>query len=482
MHALAPFLCLTFSLYFVIRDCRRRRSVSAAVWVPTILLLILASRPVSVWVHGGRGFEGELGNETATSSLDQFFYLSILVASLLIATIRGIRWNRVLLANSAIILFYAYFGASVIWSGDPSGSIKRLVKDFGLLFVLGVIHSEKDPLQAMRAIYIRCALILVPLSVAAVKYFPEYSRDYSIGGRPMVTGLSMQKNSLGEVMMLLLLFLTWDYFETRRESPGRQAWWRIPWELLLVFVMCLWLLRLSESKTALLCTFVGIFLIWRGGVFASKMANRAVFVGVLSLPFLLFTSQQFSSVIAPMIEAMGRDMTFTGRTNIWQHITLNTVNPVIGAGYWNFWGGPGGVAISTAMNTIVPNAHNGYLDIYLDGGFIGLALLLLVLTVYGNRIVRKLDSTRDANRYLRFRLTMLAVLIIYNLSESTFARMGPMWFTGLLMIVDVPGSRALARVKQLIETQKGAKVAQYPGVALARSKNQPSVLNPHIGQ
>ena len=46
-------LCLLFTGWFVMRDCIRRRTVSAAVWIPTALLLILGSRPLSLWLSGG---------------------------------------------------------------------------------------------------------------------------------------------------------------------------------------------------------------------------------------------------------------------------------------------------------------------------------------------------------------------------------------------------------------------------------------------
>jgi O-antigen ligase len=136
-----------------------------------------------------------------------------------------------------------------------------------------------------------------------------------------------------------------------------------------------------------------------------------------------------------LIKALGRDMTFTGRANIWAEVTPATVNPIVGAGYWNFWGGPGGFKISQAMQTVVPNAHCGYVDIYLDGGIIGLILLFLVLVTSGVRIIGYLGSHRDETRYFRVRLAFLVVAIIYNLAESTFARMGAIWFTTLLMIM-----------------------------------------------
>jgi O-antigen ligase len=204
---------------------------------------------------------------------------------------------------------------------------------------------------------------------------------------------------------------------------------------------------MSKSKTALLCLLIGVVLMVRKGPLASKGMSHAILACALSLPFLLFFSRQFASVIAPVVESLGRNMTFTGRADIWDHITLSTVNPLIGSGYWSFWGGPGGFAISQAMKTTVPNAHDGYLDIYIDGGLLGLALLFLMLAACGLRIVNRLGlKKRFANRYAFFRFAFLIVVICYNLSESQFARMSMIWFTTLLMLVEFPQKPRAARV------------------------------------
>jgi exopolysaccharide production protein ExoQ len=227
---------------------------------------------------------------------------------------------------------------------------------------------------------------------------------------------------------------------------------RIPWDLAILLVIGGWLLHLSQSKTALLCTSVGVFLIWRSGRLLSQSINRAVLAGTLSLPFLVFFSQQFSSVIAPLVEALGRSMTFTGRADIWEHITLKTVNPLIGAGYWNFWGGPGGYSVNQAMNSVIPNAHNGYVDLYLDGGIIGLIMLFFMLVTCGRQIMKHFRTGRDLNRYQRIRFAVLIAVIIYNLSESTFARIGPIWFTALLMLVDFPVKKVGLRKSKRVAT------------------------------
>jgi O-antigen ligase len=376
-----------------------------------------------------------MGNEVAGSALDMLFFMLVLAASFAVASSRGFNWSKLFGSNPVILLFYLFFFVSTLWSSDPSGSIKRIVKDFGLLFVVALIYSEKDPLLSIRAIYYRCAAVLIPLSVVLVKFFPWFSRTYSLAGVPTVTGVTTQKNSLGEIVLLLTVVLVWDALEMMRQGT-KIRWKKLPWDRALLIVFGLWLLRESDSKTSMLCVMVGTFLIVRSGKLMTRTANRIALIAGLSLPYMLFFSQQFSSVIAPLVESVGRNMTFTGRTDIWAHVNAHTVNPLIGAGYWNFWGGPGGFAISQAMHTPIPNAHCGYLDIFIDGGMIGLGLLFTMLIVSGNRIIGHIVREGDEDRFLRVRLAILVIAMIYNLSESTFARMMPMWFSTILMLVE----------------------------------------------
>jgi O-antigen ligase len=446
----------------IIRDCIRRRGVSWMIWIPTILAMILASRPPSRWLQGRAVSLGiENANDLQTSTADQTFFLIILGCAFAVAVFRRAQWSKVIANNLPLMMFYLYFAISIMWSSDPMGSTKRIVKDFGLLFAAGVVFTEKDPLQALRSIFVRSGYLLIPLSVIFIKYYPNFGRAYSGSGEMMFTGVTTQKNSLGEMVLILSLFLVWDYLEARRALKVVR-FFRVPWELLFLLVMGLWLLRLSQSKTSLFCTAVSMLLLVRGKPFMSKAISRFVLVGSLLLPFFVFFSQRFSDVISPMLHAIGRDTTFTGRTEIWSHITWDTVNPFIGAGYWNFWGGPGGLAFNEAIHEVIPNAHDGYVDIYLDGGLVGLALLFFFLFFYGWRISRRISNTKDENRFQRMKFAVLIAVIIFNLSESTYARIGLIWFTTLLMICEFPIKAALAQPIKRLNAVRQRRFQQMP--------------------
>ena len=138
----------------------------------------------------------------------------------------------------------------------------------------------------------------------------------------MLSGVTRQKNSLGELVFVLCIFIFWDFVELRK-SRGRFRI-RDRWDHILLFGMGLLLLHQSQSKTSLLCLGIGCALSLRGAKPASPIVSRIAFWGALSTPFLLFFTQEFGDVIAPLVKAMGRDMTFTGRANIWHQVTAQT--------------------------------------------------------------------------------------------------------------------------------------------------------------
>jgi len=390
-------------------------------------MLIQGSRPVSDWLAGG-GYDGP---RTSNNPIDQLFFLVVYGGGLIIASRRGVNWGKVFVSNLPLVLLYVYFLSGVTWSDDPMGSAVRIVKDFAMIFIVGQIYSEKEPLQAIRAVFIRSACVLFPLSITFNHYFPNFSREYNPNGGMLLSGVTGQKNSLGEIIFLFSIFILWDYLELS-QAKRRKGFRIVCWDHLLLVGIGIFLLIQSQSKTALICLSIGAAMALRKGIFAKTPVSVTAYGAILSTPFLLFCSREFADVIEPVINALGRDMTFTGRTNIWDHITLETVNPWIGVGYWNFWQGPRGKAISVAINWSIPTAHCGYLDIYLDGGILGLSALFIVLAVYGWRL---------SHSKSRFRIVGLAVLstaVIYNLSESSFLRIGPLWFAVMLTMVEFP--------------------------------------------
>ena len=440
-----------FIAVLLVRDSRRRPSVSTATWIPTAMLFVLFSRtPMFSWLGSPDDAAlppGQIGN-----LLDQSFFSIMIMASLVITISRRVNWRSFFRQNKALIVFYAFFFMSIGWSQDPTNSLIRVIKDGGCtVVVLCVILSEKNPLEALRAVYVRCACILIPLSAILVR-FSSLGKAYAHDGGVVYGGACQTKNELGEMLLISIMFLVWDFMERRSESRSKRMWRGFSADQAFLVLVGLWLLNLSQSKTSLVTLIIGLSLILRTGKLDLRPVSRFIFAGAISYPVLALTGQ---TLFGPLLGMLGRDATFTGRANIWEQINWNTVNPIVGAGFWNFWGGPGGRAIEAAMQTGIPNAHDGYLDIYLDGGFVGVAILACLLIVRGYKLIQRLPR----ETFARVQFAFLTVAIIHNVTESSFARLSGMWFTIILALLDFPEARKVNQTK-LSKTDRGrAKLA-----------------------
>src|SRR5438034_7531770 len=158
---------LIFAFWLIRRDTARRAGISGALWIPTLWVGILASRPLSAWV----GFGG--GTDTLEGSpLDRLFFFGFIFAAFIIVSRRQINWSDVFSRNWPVFLFYAYLLITVLWAESSVVSFKRWFKDFGNIIVLLVILTEVNPQEAFRAIFVRCAYVLLPLSLIFFRCFP----------------------------------------------------------------------------------------------------------------------------------------------------------------------------------------------------------------------------------------------------------------------------------------------------------------------
>jgi exopolysaccharide production protein ExoQ len=142
-----------------------------------------------------------------------------------------------------------------------------------------------------------------------------------------------------------------------------------------------------------------------------------------------------------LVEGLGRESTLTGRTAIW-HAALHLVrNPLFGAGYESFWIGPRLRQVIKDIDQGVNQAHNGYLEIYLNLGWMGIALLAgLIVTGYR----RIFPAVRRQVQAGSLRLAYFIVAIAYNFTEGGFKMMHPVWIV-FLLIIAVPRPTASKR-------------------------------------
>ena len=464
---------LVFAAYVVwlfFNETRRREGVSWSLWAVVLWVTMLGSRSISTWFdYSGDATIAQRYDEG--SLLERTVYFSLIVYLLVVLMHRGVRWREVMVSNVWLLLFFFYWGLSVLWADAPFISVKRWVKDAGNVVMVLVVLTEARPLEAMKAVFVRAACLLLPLSVLFIRFFPDLGRTYHVWtGEMMYTGITTHKNSLGALALVSLMFLVWDYCSRPPHSKTSPSALRLMWDFLSpahqlmtvqatapagrargtwflrlgelsLITMALWLLVKSASATAIGCFSIGLLLFaglsWRALRIHVRWIQCLVAIAALTVWASGKTQVLMNYLV---VDVFGRDPTLTTRTDVWPLLIAKVEHPFFGAGFNGFWTGER-LAETYAQLQII-QAHNGYLETYLNGGWIALGLLFMVL----------LSALRHANRRLTYggelaplAFAFIAVIAANNLTEASFNKTSPLWFAFLMVVVRYPGHSTESR-------------------------------------
>jgi hypothetical protein len=435
VQKLALFIFIAFILWLFARDIKRRPGLSPALWIVFVWVVIIGSRAVSTWFEVGR----EVANANAYDQgnpLERNVYFILLVSGVITLFRRGFRLESLLKNNRWLAAFFIYWLVSVLWADLPFVAFKRWVKDTGNLVMVLVILTESNPIEAAKAVFVRCACLLIPLSVLFIRYYPDLGRDYHMG-EMMFTGVATHKNTLGGLVMVGGLFLAWDLI-ARFQNEKRIRWIHFLPDFILV-AMAVWLLVKSHSATSLACAVIGLAVL-----LGFRMPSVRARIGRLELyaiagGILYWALNSMFDVTRFVVEdLLGRDMSLTTRTEVWPVLLSQADSPLFGSGFMSFWSGERLTNLLEQYSII--QAHNGYLEVYLNGGWIAILLLLALLFAASQSIKRDLLQGSD---FAIVRFMLLVIAIIHNFTEASISKGGLIWFVLLLAVARYPKADSL---------------------------------------
>lgn len=431
---LALFLFGAFIVWLFIRDRKLRPMTSGGLWLTLIWIVIIGTKPVSYW-FGAEIESEEAFNYLEGSPLDRNVFLLLIVTGIAVLARRNIRWKELFAENRWLFALFLYCLVSTLWSDYPFVSFKRWTKDAGNLIMVLILLTEKEPVDAAKAVLARFLYLAVPLSVLVIKYFPDIGRYYNnytwtVG----FSGITANKNSLGSVLLLCGLFLVWELSGMRSVKGGTGNTLDMLVEVALLLMTC-WLFLIAESSTALVCFILGAGILYFMCLPLIKRQVRNLGTWTLAGAFLVMTLFSFPDITKAVIGMMGRDTTLTGRTELWSSLLGMQVNPLLGFGYQSFWLGARLELLWENFNFHPVQAHNGYLETYLNIGVIGLFLLIGVLLSAGVKLKREMLA---GSNYAVFRFSVLFVVILYNWTEAMFNGLNVIWILLLISALTYP--------------------------------------------
>jgi O-antigen ligase len=422
-------------LFWLDRD--RNVRTSKALWLPVVWLLIAGSRSVSSWLQMA---PAKLPEEYLTGSpLDRAFYTGVLVFGLIVLFGRQKTVLRFLRANWPIALFVLCCAVSIIWSDFPGVALKRWIKSLGDYTMILIVLTDPDPLGAIKRVFARAGFLLMPLSVLLIKYYPDLGRAYPVHweGTTYYVGVATDKNMLGMACLVFGLGSWWRFLqEFRREKGERRRGPLIAHGV--VVAMTIWLFWVANSITPLAC-----FVMASGLIVATSspwVARKRVVVHVLVFGVLSFCfCVLFLDLGSFLLTALGRNPTLTGRTDLWANLIELRASPMLGAGFESFWLGPRLDKLWKIYWWQPNEAHNGYLEVYLNLGWVGIVLFAGTVLAGYRSIISMLKTDPDGGR---LRLAFFVVGLAYNMTESAIRTTDLMWLAFLMALIGVPKARA----------------------------------------
>jgi O-antigen ligase len=349
--------------------------------------------------------------------LIQVILSAIYLISLFLIILRWRRFIYVAKTNILLLLLTGLALVSALWSSDPIFTLHRGVALVGTT-IFGIYlasrYSLKEQLQLLAWAFGIAALLSLLFVIIPPHYGITTKGGYAGTGR----GIYYSKNALGLVMALssivfLLLAL----------SKSKYKWFN--W---LAFGLSFCLLLLSTAKGPLLTLITVIVLLPIYKALRWHYSLRIPFlISVVSLSGVVGTL--FLSNAETIFGALGKDITLTGRTQLWYLLfDLGLQHPWLGYGYSSFWRGWDGPSakVWSLLFWQPRHSHNGILQLWLDLGLVGVLLFTLSFIQASVKAVAWVRSTKTMEYF--WSLIFLAFMLLNNVTESPIlAATSTMW-------------------------------------------------------
>jgi O-antigen ligase len=342
----------------------------------------------------------------------RFNMLSYGIVLLLVLGTRQLRrFFYVLVQDPLILMLLGLSLFSFFWSASPDFTANESKVVLRATLLGAYLATRYTPRQII--IFFAWALgIAAVLSFIYAQLNPAYAVT-NTNGQISWRGIYTHKQYFGRTMALAAITFWWCALER----------WRYRWVGYIGVVATIAMVFLSESRSSLVVLAAALLFVPLSGVFQKSYKLRTV----LLFTFLLF----FSSVILLffgnyeflLIDVLGKDLDLNGRMPIWTAaIQKGTEHLWFGHGFAGFWTSPEAWEVirgtwAAKVNTSRFHAHNGFIDLFLDLGLVGLGLMVLSFVLLLTRITKLMGLMEGKEAFW-----MLQYLVVFFLTNLTIVR------------------------------------------------------------
>lgn len=435
--SLATILTYILILTLFVRDFRRNSGNSIALWLPVIWVIIIGSRFPSQWLQLGN--PAAVANVADGSPMDAAFFGLMIVVAFAVLVRRKAFSVQLWQQNIWLVALLIFGLVSIVWSEFPFIALKRWIKTLGHPLMAMIVLTDPDPIKSLRTVMKRAAFVLLPLSVLFVKYLPQFGRGFDPWtGVGYFSGVMLTKNDMGYVCMVLGLFFFWTLLSRKQTIDISQRRYETLLSTFLLVIIA-YLLALAESATSMATLAIGVVtLIGLGSPFVSRKHLGAYLV-VFGL--VLVSVESSFDVYSKIVTMLGRDPTLTDRTEVWADAIALQSRSLTGMGFESFWLGSRLDWMSAKWWWQPSQAHNGYIEMYLNLGVIGLILFLAMIVSTFRKAAAGLTKESEFE-FSRLRLAFLIAILAHNYTEATFKGVHLLWTIFYLIAIEIPKRKA----------------------------------------
>lgn len=430
---LNPVIIITLLMVMIVYlalifESLSKSKVAQKLDTPLMLVSMIGMFPIIfppfVLAHPQRYTVGNLGfiGGIITISI-QFLYLFLIKK----ICFQNLIQNTIILLNDPfLVVLMGMAIASGLWSQTPEITFRSSLA-FVIVAFLAAQFSQRCSLNNIEKL-LRYSLTLTAIPSLFVTLFLSPLRPF---GDPW-GGIFPSSKSFASLMALnASLWLI--------QSLNKSKFFSIP---TLATFLSTALVILTNSKSQLVTLFILFYLIAVFKLVKLFKPKQSVVIIVFSIILSIFLYLSINATIDVILASLGKDMTLTGRTGIWSQIIEEIFNHPIGYsynGFWQPWRGSADPAANIGSGLGLgeyrpPHSHNGFYEIGLQLGYIGLFIFLMSFIKTFLSLIWKLNFT---NEVTAFAPTLIIIyLFMANLSETEYLGLiGPNYACFLYIIL-----------------------------------------------
>jgi exopolysaccharide production protein ExoQ len=351
----------------------------------------------------------------------QLLVYSVICFFLFADACRIVRWLGAMRWAAALALLTI---ASSAWSQFPLYTLRRSIP-FALAGFFGLCMAIRFPVRRQLHILWLAMLLTASGTIVFAVLFPSLGLDATAGHSSDWQGVFTSKNACGRIMVLAtaatLCLPRWSLSKA------------------LSLVLFLFVAAMSGSRGAWVIGGL-VLLVYAALWIAAHAGNRSRVLLMLTALAVIISSAGFGVTHTfELARLLGRDATLSGRTEIWKQVWPFVVErPVLGWGYGGFFRGIHGEAfrVSVAMRFLIFHAHNGFLELWLELGGVGVAIFAGSYLRAWRKLWPRLRSGQI--KRVMWMLFVLVLVALYDLDEnSLLIYNGIFWVIYVSALVDI---------------------------------------------